>query len=85
MLYGFIGFFLALVLFGSGVFCGVKISDAMRKRSTAAAEETLGETERRRLIAEQTAFRTLLNYTPEMAYGLDVSEYVHQDDEEAVV
>lgn len=84
MLYGFIGFILALVLFGSGVFCGFKGGEKLREKNRAAVEKQMGEEERKRLLEEQAAFRTLVNYSPEMAYGLNPNEYTRLDNEEAV-
>ena len=39
-----------------------------RQRKPRAAEAP-PETERERLLAEQRAFRTLMSYSPEIAYG----------------
>jgi hypothetical protein len=78
MLYGFIGFILALVLFGSGVFCGFKGCEKLREKNRAAFEKQIGEEERRRLLEDQSAFRTLVNYSPEIAYGLNINDYIDE-------
>lgn len=67
---GALGAVLALLLFGAGVYVGVKGNG--RLFETAADKvhtETIAEEERRRLIEDQRAFQTLVNYSPDMAYG----------------
>ena len=79
MIYGFIGAILALMLFGGGVVVGWKCNDKLREKKAVIAEQTLGEEERRRLKQEQDAFRTMLNYSPEMAYGVNTAEYTESE------
>lgn len=67
---GALGAVLVLLLFAAGVYVGVKIE---RHQATMAQPEvkveTPAEAERKRLIAEQKAFSTLMNYNADMAYG----------------
>ena len=43
----------------------------------------IGEEERRRLKAEQDAFRQLINYNTSVAYGPDINEYMNPEESEA--
>ena len=47
-----------------------KVSERFRK--TEAKE--LGEQERAMLIEQQQAFRSMMNYSPEIAYGIEPAE-----------
>lgn len=70
VLYGFAGALAVIALLGLGFFVGWKV----HKSSRVITAEELGEKERRRLIAEQKAFRLLQNYTVERAYGMADAE-----------
>lgn len=80
LIYGFIGAILALLLFGGGVICGWKCNDKLREKKAVIAEQTLGEEERQRLKQEQDAFRTMLNYNSDMAYGVGVAETLQESE-----
>ena len=64
---GMLGALLALLLIGTGVFLGVKISGRLR---AAPKPETPEEAERRRLIEDQRAFEAQMRYNADVAYGI---------------
>lgn len=67
---GALGAVLALLLFGAGVYVGIKGQGRIFEISAHKTHtETPAEAERRRLIEDQRAFQTLMNYSPDMAYG----------------
>ena len=82
MIYGFVGAILALGLFATGAYCGWRMNDKLREKKTVIAEREIGEAERNRLKREQEAFRTMLNYNPDMAYGINVGDYIGQEESE---
>jgi hypothetical protein len=82
MIYGFVGAILALGLFAAGAYCGWRMNDKLREKKTVIAEREIGEAERDRLKREQEAFRTMLNYNPDMAYGINVGDYIGQEESE---
>ena len=82
MIYGFVGAILALGLFAAGAYCGWRMNDKLREKKTVIAEREIGEAERNRLKHEQEAFRTMLNYNPDMAYGINVGDYIGQEESE---
>lgn len=82
MIYGFVGAILALGLFAAGAYCGWRMNDKLREKKTVIAEREIGEAERNRLKREQEAFRTMLNYNPDMAYGINVGDYIGQEESE---
>lgn len=82
-IFGFLGALLALAVFAAGVICGGSLSKKRQEKQDVIEEERVGEAERRRLKSEQDAFRTLLNYNPDMAYGLNMNDYVQADEGEA--
>ena len=61
-IFGMLGAALVLAAFACGFLLGAK-------RTRSASPEPPGDTERERLVSEQRAFRTLLRYSPEIAYG----------------
>lgn len=71
ILYGLLGFFLAAAFMGGGFVLGWKLREKNIKPPTP---EELGDQERQRLIAEQNAFRELLNYNVDVAYGIVPSD-----------
>jgi hypothetical protein len=82
-IYGFLGAILALGVFATGVICGWRLNEKMREKKAVIAEQQVGEEERRRLKAEQDAFRQLINYNTSVAYGPDLSEYMNPEESEA--
>ena len=55
----------------------------MREKRAVIAEQQIGEQELERLRKEQEAFRTMLNYNADQAYGFNPDEYL-TDEEKAV-
>lgn len=82
MIYGFVGAILALGLFAAGAYCGWRMNDNLREKKAVITERQIGEAERERLKREQEAFRTMLNYNPDMAYGINVGDYIGQEESE---
>ena len=70
VLYGALGVLLVLGLFGLGFFMGWKGRMFWQKHTAKAVATELSEQERRELRAEQEAFRQVLNYNVDTAYGL---------------
>ena len=81
--YGFLGAILALGVFATGAICGWRLNEKMREKKAVIAEQQVGEEERRRLKAEQDAFRQLINYNTSVANGPDMSEYMNPEESEA--
>ena len=81
--YGFLGAILALGVFATGAICGWRLKEKMREKKAVIAEQQVGEEERRRLKAEQDAFRQLINYNTSVAYGPDINEYMNPEESEA--
>lgn len=74
-LYGALGAVLVLLLFAAGVYVGYRLhrrymEHEASKRPTPIAPE---EQERRRLIEDQKAFRDMMGYNAEMAFGVSVA------------
>ena len=82
-IYGFLGAVLALGVFAAGAICGWRLNEKMREKKAVIAEQQVGEEERRRLKAEQDAFRQLINYNTSVAYGPDINEYLNPEESEA--
>ena len=80
---GFLGAIVALGVFAGGAIFGWRMNDKMREKKAVIAERQIGEAERERLKREQEAFRTMLNYNPDMAYGINVNDYIGQEESEA--
>lgn len=80
---GFLGALLALAAFVTGWISGGHMAKQRQEKRAATEERKVGEEERRRLKSEQDAFRTLLNYNSDMAYGLNMNDYVQADEGEA--
>jgi len=80
---GSLGACLVLVVFAAGWFAGDRVAEKRREKKAVIAEQKIGEEERRGLKAEQDAFRTLLNYNTEMAYGPDPNEYMNPEEGDA--
>lgn len=81
-LYGMLGAFLTLLLFAAGVYVGYRLHAKIAEHEAAQRPklETPEEAERRRLIADNNAFRTLANYNADMAYGTTVVDQFTLED-----
>ena len=62
IIFGMLGAALVLAAFAAGFALGAR-------RRPKRGGEPPAETERERLLAEQRAFRALMRYSPEIAYG----------------
>ena len=73
IVYGALGAILVLLLFAAGVYAGYKLNarHAAAEEARAPKPEPLtpAEAERLRLIADQNAFRCVMNYSSDVAYG----------------
>ena len=68
---GMIGALLGVGLFVCGFFVGRGMNQPKKADLTTPTDDELHQIqeERRRLIQEQEAFRELMNYNPDIAYG----------------
>ena len=80
IVYGFLGAILALGVFAAGAYCGWRLNEKLREKRSVAREQQIGEEDRARLQREQQAFRTMLNYNADMAYGINVGEYTQPEE-----
>lgn len=69
ILLGFFGALVVLALLTAGALIGWKAHKSF-VRYTAPSAEPIDEQERKRLEAEQDAFRQLQNYSADTAYGM---------------
>ena len=70
VLCGLAGFLISALLLIGGMWIGWKARERYDRDRRPTPEE-LGQRERDRLIADQDAFRVLMGYSAEMAYGLE--------------
>ncbi len=70
-LYGALGAGLVLLLLAAGVFIGYRMKARLVAAEAARHKpETPAEAERRRLIEDQSAFRHMMGYSADVAYGI---------------
>ena len=81
VLFGALGALAALGLLGGGFCLGWKVRRWAALRSVEKEEKQSELEERRRMIAEQKAFRQMLNYNTETAYGMNGRQSEEVDDE----
>ena len=83
-LYGALGAVLTLLLFVAGIYVGYKIHAkiAAHEASKMPKPETPAEEERRRLIEDQKAFRTMMGYNADTAFGTAVVDQFTVEDGE---
>lgn len=76
LLIGLVGALVGIGLFLGGFFLGKKQSNTWYPTESTPTEEEVEKIreERERMIADQQAFRTLMNYGVEQAYGLGDSK-----------
>lgn len=79
ILCGIGGFFFSALLLIGGVLAGWKARERYDKDRRPTPEE-LGQKERDRLEAEQSAFRQLMSYNLEMAYGMEQPDLSSEED-----
>ena len=84
IVYGALGMILVLLLFAAGMYVGYKLN--ARKVADEAVKarkpETPAEAERRRLIEDQNAFRQMMGYSAEVAYGMTSAKDFEVEDGE---
>ena len=73
ILFGAVGAVTALGLVALGFFIGWKAERVWRAHMGRVSAEEASEEERRQLIEEQQAFRSLLGYNADTAYGMNRS------------
>ena len=77
--YGVLGMLFTVVLFAGGVIAGWFIRIRYVDKTKAAVHTELSEQEKRRQAEDARAFGQLVNYSPEMAYGIHRSEDLYDD------
>lgn len=70
ILLGAVGALLAVGLLAAGAAIGWKTREWLRGKPARATEREQAERERKALQEEQRAFRQMLNYNAETAYGM---------------
>lgn len=78
-MYGVLGALLTVALFAGGVIAGWHIRIRYEDKTKAAVHTELSEQEKRRQKEDAQAFDQLVNYSPEMAYGLHRTEDIYDD------
>lgn len=73
VIFGAVGVLVVLILLLVGAYIGWRLHKAYEKHNRKVAHETLTEEQKHQIREEQRAFDAMLNYTPEMAYGLQTS------------
>ena len=82
-IYGVLGMLFTVALFAGGVFLGWHLRIRYTKKTQAVVREELTEQQKREAKEAAQAFDTLVNYNPEMAYGLNKTRlYEASSDEE---
>jgi hypothetical protein len=73
-----------LLLFATGVYVGYKAHAKIAAHEAARLPKPVApeEEERRRLIADQKAFRTMMGYNADVAFGTAVAEQYRVEDGE---
>lgn len=71
-IYGVIGMVLVLLVFAAGVAVGWKVKEKIEANKAKTVEKALNEKERQQLVEDQQAFRTMIGYNVDMAYGTDL-------------
>lgn len=79
ILCGLGGFFFSALLLIGGMVVGWKARERYDRDRRPTPEE-LGQKERDRLIADQAAFRDLMGYTVETAYGVEPPDMNGEED-----
>lgn len=74
---GLLGALCGIGIFLFGFWFGKEMTQAKKPDTTEPTEEELKEIreERERLIADQKAFRELMNYNADMAYGVAATKF----------
>ena len=84
-LYGALGAVLVLLLFAAGTYTGYKVHAKIAAHEAAKQPkpEAPAEAERRRLIEDQKAFRTMMGYNADVAFGKSVvsDQFLSEDGE----
>lgn len=76
--YGVLGMLLTLVLFAGGVVLGWHLRIKYQDKTKAAVHFELSEQEKKRQKEDAQAFDQLVNYGPEIAYGLHRTEDIYE-------
>lgn len=70
IIYGAVGVLLAVAVCAVCVYLGWRAHAKFVERTRVAEAKELGEQERARLIEQQQAFRSMMDYSSDVAYGL---------------
>lgn len=70
-LYGALGMVLVLAVFAVGVAVGWKLKIKADDKTVDVQQQAIGEKERQQMLEDQQAFRIMLSYNVDMAYGID--------------
>ena len=69
--YGVLGMLFTIALFAGGVFLGWHLRIRFVHKTNAAVKSELSEKEKREAREAAKAFDTLVNYNPDVAYGIN--------------
>ena len=70
IMWGVVGTLMTLAVVAGAFILGWKANDIYRAKMVKAEARTLSEKEKQRQKEDAEAFRQLLEYSPEMAYGI---------------
>ena len=79
-LMGALGAIAVLTMLAGGFLLGWKAAGGKSRHRSAVSEQEAGLEERRRMLEEQKAFREMLNYNAETAYGMHGKPLGEEDD-----
>jgi hypothetical protein len=70
IVYGAVGVIAVLLLLFTGAIIGWKLHISYIQHNHRVIREELTEEKKQKFLADQEAFDAMINYSPEMAYGL---------------
>lgn len=71
IIYGAVGVLLGLAICAGCVYLGWRAHERFEAHTRTVEAKEIGEQERARLIEQQQAFRSIMDYSTDIAYGLE--------------